>query len=75
VILSYYYNNLINNNLITSYNYNMLQNNGIYMNNSLKNLCAKRVLVIIEPFLSIKGSLELSKEPYASYRTPMDPFF
>jgi len=24
-------------------------------------------LVIIEPFFSIKGSLELSKEPYASY--------
>jgi len=27
-------------------------------------------LVIIEPFFSIKGSLELSKEPYASYIEP-----
>jgi len=32
-------------------------------------------LVIIEPFFRIEGSLELSKEPYASYRLPMNPFF
>jgi len=37
------------------------------MNNSLQRTFVPKgfFLVIIEPFFSIKGSLELSKEPYA----------
>jgi len=60
-----------------NYNYKMLQNNVIFeWIIAYKEPCAKRDLSChFRTFFSIKGSLELSKEPYASYRTPMNPFF
>jgi len=47
------------------------------MNNSLKkNICAKRGLSChYRTFFSIKCSLELSKEPYASYIEPQLTLF
>jgi len=53
----------------------MLQNNVIYESIIAYNepLCQKGSF--LSNLFSIKGYLELSKEPYATYRTPMNPFF
>jgi len=48
----------------------MLQNNVIYESIIAYKAPKCSFLVIIEPFFSIKGSLELSKEPYATYIEP-----
>jgi len=57
----------------------MLQNNAIYewIIAYKEPLCQKGSFLtfIIEPFFSIKRSLELSKEPYGSYIEPQQTLF